>query len=157
VKKVPGKTNQFNKKSNLIEELGLSEYSFQPYFNGKNKAFFRKSVFTKKSDLINSCLNQKEILQRSMVNPFEFGKLTVFSNGNIFANPNKPKLGDIRNDTIPDIVYKELYNGKSWRSLRKNVPPCNGCVFSLLCPPLSSYEYVMKQYSLCHIYLPSKK
>ena len=41
--------------------------------------------------------------------------------------------------------------GKSWWKLRTNIKPCNNCLYNLLCPPISNYEYVIGKYNLCNI------
>ncbi len=135
----------------LIEEFKITNFTYKPYFDGQNRSFFNKHVFIKKSDIVNSKVTQKDILAKSKINPSEFGKLIVFNNGDIFANPNQPRLGNIRKNSIASVINKELYHGKSWRSLRGNVEPCKNCVFCLLCPPLSHYESIMKKNALCHI------
>jgi pseudo-rSAM protein len=85
------------------------------------------------------------------VNPFHFGTLTVLSNGSIYANVNTQRLGSLNGGSLHDVVYKEMYRGKSWRRIRKKVEPCKFCTFDALCPPLSNYEYALGRNNLCHI------
>ena len=46
-------------------------------------------------------------------------------------------------------IRKELVNGSSWKKLRADIAPCSQCVLEKLCPPLSNYEYILKQNNLC--------
>jgi len=84
------------------------------------------------------------------INSHYFGKLIVSSNGDIYSNPNLPKIGIIK-DSIYDIVFKSLRYKSSWMLLRQNVFPCNQCVYRLFCPPISNYEYNIGQNNLCTI------
>ncbi len=138
----------------LISRYGLDKYSFHPFFNGGNREFFQDTVFIDKGDLQEEKLSMTEILARESINPFHFGTLTVLSNGDIHANVNVSRLGNLEKDSIYDVVYKEMDRGKSWRRTRKKVEPCRRCTFKGLCPPLSNYEYALGQNNLCHIWRP---
>lgn len=135
----------------LITGYGMDNYSLHPFFNGKNQSFFRENVFLDKEDLQEAKPTIKEILARQIVNPFYFGTLTVLSNGDIHANVNVSRLGTLEKNSIYEVVYKEMYRGKSWRRIRKRVEPCKRCTFEALCPPLSNYEYALGKNNLCHI------
>ena len=135
----------------LIISYQLDNYSFHPFFNGKNLEFFKRNIFLYREDLREAKPTDKEIHARQLVNPFLFGRLTILSNGDIYANVNASRLGTLNKDTIHDAVYKEMSRGKSWRRIRKRIEPCKRCTFAALCPPLSNYEYVMGRNNLCHI------
>lgn len=136
----------------LISQFQLANYSLLPFFNGRNREFFEENVFLDREDLGEAKPTAHEILARQSVNPFHYGTLTVLSNGHIHANVNAPRLGILGRDTIHDAVFKEMYRGNSWRRIRKKVEPCKRCTFEALCPPLSNYEYALKQNNLCHIW-----
>lgn len=138
----------------LISRYGLDKYSFHPFFNGGNREFFQDMVFIDKEALREEKPSMTEILARQCINPFHFGTLTVLSNGDIHANVNVSRLGNLEKDSIYDVVYKEMDRGKSWRRTRKKVEPCRRCTFKGLCPPLSNYEYALGQNNLCHIWRP---
>ena len=72
------------------------------------------------------------------------------SNGDAYANPNHPVLGNIYTDSINEIVYNEVELGKSWFRIRDQ-EPCNECVFQWLCPPPSNYEIEIGRPNLCHV------
>lgn len=151
------KEKHIEKIEKIISKLGIEQYSLQPYYNSKNLTFFKNNVFITKKELLQSKIKQKDIHARMAINPFQFGKLTVLSNGNIHANVNAPKLGKIGENSLYDIIYKEMTRGKSWRRLRMKVKPCRSCVFNLLCPPLSNYEYALGRNNLCNIWEKNNK
>jgi len=42
------------------------------------------------------------------MNPNDIGKLTVMSDGVVYANLNAPVLGDIGNTGIRELIYRKL-------------------------------------------------
>jgi pseudo-rSAM protein len=132
--------------------LNLKNVSLKPCYNGKNIDFFKDMVFIDREIILEANPSQKEIITRMAVNTNNFGKLTIMSTGDIYANVNAAKIGNINRESIRDAIYRELYHGKSWLKIRPNVPPCKGCLYNLLCPSLSNYEYVLGRNNLCHVY-----
>lgn len=134
----------------IIDDYGINSYSFSPYFTGENLDFFEEFVFVDKEDILGAKPDQNDIFTRMQINPKEFGKLTFTCDGLVYANVNHAAAGKI-NEPLPEIVFKELLSGKSWRGVRGKVEPCQNCLYELLCPPLSNYEHVMGRNNLCHI------
>lgn len=141
---------EFEKSSAVISSLGIDNPDFQPFFNGENLDFFMEGVFVSKEEILESKPKMNDIYTNSVLNSLNFGRLTVLSNGHIYANVNASRLGILGKDSIYDVLYKEMYHGKSWRRIRKNVEPCKGCTFQALCPPLSNYTYAIGRNNLCH-------
>ena len=46
---------------------------------------------------------------------------------------------------------KEIHESKNWFRTRSKVKPCKSCIYNALCPPISNYEYYLKEYNLCNI------
>jgi len=136
----------------LAKKFKMDDFSLQPYYNGGNIRFFKKNVFVSKKDIFQSKPSYKEIFSRMCMNPLKFGKLTIRSNGDIYADVNAQKLGRLGQDSLYDVVFKEMKSQKSWRKTRTSVEPCRRCLFDVLCPPLSNYEYELKRNNLCHIW-----
>jgi pseudo-rSAM protein len=136
----------------IVATFKIEEPLLQPFFNGRNKTFFRKHVFINRAMILEARPSLKEIFSRMALNPQQFGKLTVLSNGDIYADINAFRLGKLGRDSLYDALYKEMYHGRSWRRLRTRVLPCRHCVYDVLCPPLSSYEYALGQNNLCHVW-----
>jgi pseudo-rSAM protein len=133
----------------LIERHGYTDYSYMPYYNGKNLDFFRDGVFVRPEDIMEAKPSQKEILKRAIMNTANFGRLTVLSNGDIHANLNHSRIGVLGQDTLYDVLYDEMNGGKSWWDVRSDVSPCKECIFQQMCPPISNYEYVIDRHDLC--------
>ncbi|GHT18085.1 hypothetical protein FACS189429_3750 [Bacteroidia bacterium] len=135
----------------LINELGISEFSIKPFFNGKNLAFFSDNVFLTKDDILEANPSVSKIYARQVVNQNYYGKLIIQSNGDVYANLNGEKLGNIDKGTLHEFAYKEMKFGKSWRKTRNSVKPCNKCIYKFLCPPVSNYEYEIGKFNLCNL------
>lgn len=56
----------------------------------------------------------KDIFRKHIINKDNFGKLFILSNGDIYANILHKKLGNIKTDSIYQIVKKEIEIGESW-------------------------------------------
>lgn len=123
----------------------------QPYFNGTNLDFFERNVFLSKDIILGVRPTFRDIFSRQAINGNNFGKLTIFPDGGVYSNVNLPKIGNIKHNSLYEVVYQELFRGRSWRLSRKRVKPCNGCVFEALCPPLSNYELVLGRNNLCDV------
>lgn len=133
----------------LAKKLNDEIFTVRPYYNGKNLSFFRKNVYINKKSILKLTPSVKEIFSKTFINPLNFGKLTIIPNGKIYANINQPSIGQLGIDSLYDIVYKEIYKGKSWRMTRLKVKPCTYCVLNALCPPISNYELIIGVYNAC--------
>ena len=87
--------------------------------------------------------------QRTM-NLYDFGKITILPNGDVYANLNHPSLGNIHVNNIQEILHKEVEEGKSWFRVR-NQAPCTDCVYQWICPSPSNYEIAIGRSNLCHV------
>jgi pseudo-rSAM protein len=142
---------EFEKAEAVISILNIENHDFQPFYNGENLPFFKENIFTEKEEIFAAKPKMKDIYTNSTVNTLNFGRLTILNNGHIYANVNASRLGILGKDSIYDVLYKEMYHGKSWRRVRKNVEPCKHCTFEALCPPLSNYNHAIGRNNLCHM------
>jgi pseudo-rSAM protein len=136
---------------NIIQELNIKHFTLLPYYNKSNVDFFKENIFVNKEDIFKSNLKLVDIFRNQNLNSNFFGNIHVFHNGDVYANPNNSKLGNLKTHTLMEMIYKEMNQGKSWFKLRKNISPCKSCIFNALCPPISNYEYVFGKYNLCDI------
>jgi len=136
----------------IAAQLKMSNFSFKAYYNGRNLGFFKREVFINRQELMESPVTQKEIFLKMAINPLGFGKLVVLNDGTVYANVNEKSIGNIKDSSLYDIIYKEMYQGKSWRKLRTKVKPCKDCLYNLLCPPISNYEHAINRHHLCRIW-----
>jgi len=136
----------------LISRLAFRQTFFKPFLNGKNMQFFREQVFISEEDIKASKPTQNQVFSRLSMNEHDYGKLTVFPDGDVYANVNDEALGNLQHQTVAELVDKELNNPKSWERTRNVVEPCRHCLYRFLCPPVSNYEIHSHKFNFCHIH-----
>jgi len=92
----------------------------------------------------------KDIFRKHIINKDNFGKLFILSNGDIYANILHKKLGNIKTDSIYQIVKKEIEIGESWLRIR-NQKPCCDCLYQYICPSPSDLDLMIGQLNLCTV------
>jgi pseudo-rSAM protein len=122
----------------------------KPIYTGDNIDFFEENVFLSKEDILSGSNSIKDFFAHQAINIYDFGKINIMSNGDVYANLNHPPLGNIYTNSIYEIIQKEIDEGKSWLRIR-NQTPCNNCVYQWLCPSPSDYEIAIGRQNLCHI------
>ena len=139
--------SQINK---FIEEFGIEKHQLKPVYTGDNIDFFKENVFLTKDDILSTPLSISDFFINQSMNIFDFGKIAIMSNGDIYANVNYPILGNIHTHSIYEIISKELEEGRSWLRIR-NQAPCNTCLYQWFCPTPSNYEIAIGRPNLCHV------
>lgn len=139
--------SQINK---FIEEFGIEKHQLKPVYTGDNIDFFKENVFLTKDDILSTPLSISDFFINQSMNIFDFGKIAIMSNGDIYANVNYPILGNIYTHSIYEIISKELEEGRSWLRIR-NQAPCNTCLYQWFCPSPSNYEIAIGRPNLCHV------
>lgn len=134
----------------LCEQYMIENHLFKPIFNGMNLSFFEDFIFMDETEILGLQPTKREIYANQMINRNEFGRITVLPNGDIYANPNKNRLGTIYEDRMHDIIFKEMNEGSSWLNTRIDKPCCN-CIYQWICPSPSNYEDVIGKPNLCHV------
>ena len=140
-----------NKAQELIEKYGITNYSFNPFYNSKNETFFKEYIYSTEEIIQENAPSLQTIYTNSVLNSNNFGIITVQNNGDAFAGIDGQSLGNINKSTIHDIIFKELSEGESWFKLRQDTEPCNDCVYTNICPPLGTYEKAITKNNLCDI------
>lgn len=143
--------DRFTLFSEVIEKYSLSRYSFIPIYLGDNYDFFKKNVFISKVDIFSEKLSLRDIYRHKTLNSNDFGKISILPDGSIFANVNLCKLGNIQENTISEVLYKELKEGQSWLRI-KDQGGCCSCIYQWLCPSPSNYELIIGKPNLCDIH-----
>lgn len=141
---------QYSDAVSFCKKKGIEQYSILPIFTGSNKDFFQKNVFLDYESILSVSSSKKDIFSRMSLNTNDFGKLNIMNNGDIYANVNHPKLGNINNSSLYEILYSEILDGKTWLRIRDQ-EPCNQCVYQWLCPSPSNYEIAIGKPNLCHV------
>ena len=134
----------------LIEQHQIDKYRLKPNYTGNNIRFFENEVFLSKEDILSTPMTMIDFFARQAMNLYDFGKITILPNGDVYANLNHPSLGNIYVNNIHEILHKEVEEGKSWFRVR-NHPPCTDCVYQWICPSPSNYEIAIGRSNLCHV------
>lgn len=133
----------------LEEEGGFRAVAFVPVYTGDNDAFMASCVYVDADGLWQSAPGKQEIFIRQKLNIYDFGRLIVMPDGQVYANPNTEALGNIH-ETPHRLVYREITEGHSWLRVRDSRPCCD-CIWQWLCPSPSTYGQVLGRDNLCHI------
>lgn len=134
----------------IIEMFDLDNYRFNPIYTGTNIQFLEENVFLTKDDILSDLISLKDIFTHQSMNVYNYGKINIMSNGDVYANVDNPPLGNICTHSILDMLHKELAEGKSWFHLREQ-SPCVDCVYQWICPSPSDLEKVIGRPNLCHV------
>lgn len=86
---------EYQESLKLINTYSIESYSVSPVYTGKNITFFERNVFLEEKDILSDKKTVKDIFIRQIINVNDFGKLTIYSNGDVYANPINPKIGNI--------------------------------------------------------------
>ena len=130
--------------------LIIEKYQIIPVYTGNNLRFFEENVFLTKEDILSTMMTIQDFFSRQVVNLNDFGKINILPNGDVYANLNQPKLGNIYDNTIYELIEKEINTGQSWFNIR-NYKPCCDCVYQWFCPSPSDNEIILKRNNLCLI------
>ena len=137
-------------KAVAYEEKGLfRKITFVPVYTGTNLTFFEKLLYINEDNILESHLSKRDIFVRQKVNIYDFGKLTIMPDGQVYSNLSVPAIGHIM-ESPHTIVYRELIEGHSWLQVR-NMEPCCNCIYQWICPSPSNYEKVLDKVNLCTI------
>ncbi len=135
---------------NLIENLKLNNYSIKPIYTACNIDFFSDNIFLKKEDIFSDIITRRDIFRNQKLNANNFGALSILADGSVNANINSSVLGNIYQNTILELIYRELIDNTAWRVIRDS-DVCKNCLYQFLCPSPSNYETVIARPNLCHI------
>jgi len=141
---------QYGELESAMAEIGIEDFEVHPYYNGRNIKFFEDNVYLSEEDIVASTISMREIFRNQKLNANSFGSLFFLPDGKIKANLNEREIGNLDNDSIIDVINKEMLQNTAWRQVRSSKPCCN-CVYQFLCPPTSNYERALNRQNLCNI------
>lgn len=141
--------SQYAQTSEYIERLKLKRYECTPIYTTKNIEFFEEFIYLTEDDIFDSPIEMRQIFCNQKLNSNNFGTLTVSSEGICRVNLHSERIGDLRQMSLLEVIYKELIQNTAWRETRI-YPPCSTCLYQYLCPPPSSYEKAIGRGDLCH-------
>lgn len=137
-----------------LEQLDLPEEAsvqLLPFYTGRNLQFFYDHVFNRQEDILADPVDRKTIFRRRTLNENFFGKLVITPSGNILPHACAAPLGNIKEMSLKEAVYREFTEGNYWLKTRHTVHPCRSCINRDLCPSLSGYEWAIGKMDLCRI------
>lgn len=133
--------------SRLTETYGIENYRLFPVYAGNNKSFFEDFIYTSEDDILEYKPSKREIFANQTLNTNFFGTLWILPDGTV-SGGNRV-IGNLE-DSLYDVVYREMTEGGSWFHIRKEAPCCD-CCYQWLCPAPSCYETVLKKPNLCNV------
>ncbi len=133
----------------IIRNYKIENYSFSPYLLNNNLDFIEENLMFRKDEVADIQLSKQNIYINQKINTNYFGKFIITPAGEVYSNPNTPSVGNIKINTILELIDKEFIQLNGWRKLRGNVAPCKSCIYNHLCPPISNYDYILKRFDLC--------
>ena len=142
--------NELENVKRIVEKYKIQFCQLSPVYTGENISFFEDNIYLTKEDIFSEIISVKDIFIHQSMNIYEYGKISIMPNGDVFANLQNSKLGNICTDSILSMLHKELREGKSWFHLRTEYP-CSECLYQWLCPSPSNCELTIGRPNLCHI------
>ncbi|MDR1345829.1 MAG: TIGR04150 pseudo-rSAM protein [Bacteroidales bacterium] len=140
----------YQQTEQMLEKYAIPNYVWRPVYTQANRTFFEEQVYMTRDDIFSKPLSFRQIFAHQKLNTHFFGSLTVLANGDVYANVNSAKLGNVRTDSILNLINKEMSENTAWRRTRDKAP-CTDCLYQYLCPSPSNYERVIGQPDLCRI------
>ena len=140
---------QYSQMENLIHTYNIENYVILPVYTGDNAGFFEDNVYVDRDNLFVHTLSMREIFRNQKLNANFFGSLHILPDGAVKACINTPAIGNIRTDSLMDLIFREMVENTAWRIVRDS-KPCNDCIYQFICPPPSNYETVIGKPNLCN-------
>lgn len=132
-----------------IEKLLMNEICC-PCYNLNNYEFLKDILSYSINELFSLRHSEKGILCKRYLNENTFGELTILSDGSIFSDISKESIGNVKYNSLNDIVLKELSLIRNWFITRSNLDVCKNCIYNELCPSVSKIELCMHKYCFCN-------
>ena len=141
---------QYEKVKLLIANYSIEKYIILPFYTGNNLKFFEENVYLSRDNIFSKPISMREIFRNQKLNINFFGSLFILPDGELKSNMNVAAIGNIKTDSLLSVIFKEMIDNTSWRTIRDK-QPCNKCIYQFLCPAPSNYETVIGKHDLCHI------
>ena len=138
-------------KVDYICECKDYNYSIRPMYDKNNIDFFEKFVYNNEDDFYDVDLSCEDVIKRQMINLYDYGKLIITPQNEVYSNINYPVMGLFENDFVKYIKML-LTNNSPWFRTREKLEPCRDCSFKYLCSSPSNYEIILNKNNLCTIF-----
>lgn len=134
--------------SGLENDPGMDE--IYPLYNGSNMDFMKSYLSYLKEDLLNNGgMSEREIFMNTYINTNLYGELSVYPDGEVFSRKNSASLGNIQTDSLKKMLLKEYCGCRNWFLTRSRMPVCKDCIYNWVCPPVTSNELEMENWTFC--------
>lgn len=124
----------------VVRKYNLKGCTIKPLAIGDNNAFFQKYVYLSPQEILKTQHSFNDINRNRTLNSFLFGIINIMPDGSVYASLNMEKIGEIYNNSLYEIVKKELFQGRSWMLTRQKMAYCKRCTNTDLCPSVSECE-----------------
>lgn len=141
--------DDLNQVNEIISSCDMC-FSLHPLLLDGNLDFFEKYVYNNYEDIMEYPISKQVIFRRQTLNENFFGKLFVLPSGEVYANLNCKLLGNIKDNSLNEMVYNEMTNSTAWFMTRDR-GICKDCAYRSLCPSISNYELVSDKMNMCHV------
>lgn len=135
---------------NIESVLEEENVLLKPFYDGSNFTFFKENIYIQKEEILQEPISIQRIFRRQVVNENFFGQLFILSTGEVYSNLNLHSLGNIKIDSLGEIVYREMEDSHAWLKVRSE-GNCRTCINKYLCPSPSNYEFVLNKTDLCYL------
>lgn len=120
-----------------------------PYYNGSNISFLRKELSYTYKDLCAHITSERMIAANKILNTTLFGHLIIKTSGDVYSSINSTPIGNIKNDSVKELLFEELGLQRNWFKTRRMINPCKKCLYVDICPPISNIENYIGIYDFC--------
>jgi pseudo-rSAM protein len=141
--------DDYEKAISVVNAYPEIRYKIFPIFEGNNLDFFQKVVFVNEEDILENSIPLRKIFAHQKMNTNFFGSLTILPNGEVKANINTKAIGNVKENSLLELVHTELLENTSWRRIRDS-EPCTQCNLQYLCPSPSNLEIAIGRPNLCN-------
>lgn len=124
--------NSYSKIEQKLYLFSDFKVDFQPIYTEINLKFFENNVYLNEEDIFSSKQSLKDIKTRNTINANTFGKVEIYSNGDIYFNPHKERVGNIHSDAFSTLIEDELSKKENWFEIRNKIYPCENCIYNSL-------------------------
>lgn len=91
----------------LVEQYQIEKYHLNSVFAGSNIDFFEEKVFLTMEDIVSTSISIKDVFFKQLMNIYDFVKINIMLNGDVYSNVNHLLIGNICVDRIHGIIQKK--------------------------------------------------
>ena len=113
---------------------------YYPLYLKNNLNYCKKLLSFNIKDALNVKPTERDIFSHMYINSNFFGEFVVNDFGDVFSCINYSSIGNIKENTLKELVLKELKAKGAWFKTRRSIKKCKECAFNIICPPITKIE-----------------